>query len=714
MELQAVTAQLYVVDGEVQGGSPQGTAVPGILTQAAPGKAVRSRDGDFLFVHLTLTGQVEETAELTQELLNTISQYYYQSSGSITSALRRALIAANDQLLRMNLSSSGPAREGAITCAVLRHGELVILQTGESLALLGHNFGIERLPARIPDQITPFGRSAGLDIRYSHHHLQAGDMLLLVDPRLAHLPTQTFEPVLVDTEVEIGLDELIDIVGQDTARLLLVEFTDDAPADLPEISQPGARIARRKTPAPAVTTPPVRPPRRERPLPIETQELHIEATARKASAGAVLGLSRFTGWLARLMGRLAPPSPANEAPVNYAWATVLAIAIPIVVALVGMSVYVQRGQVQRMAEIKQEMGQNLVLAETAESEALRRDFYQAMVKLAEEADSLRPGDGEINRMRQQAFTALDRLDGVQRLVARPYYTYSESVNLARVALQEGFNGGIYTLDAANGSVYRHHTNENYLSLLETTPTQILFRQQAVSNHVVGTVIDLLWRPAGSNVSRDGLAMLDMRGALLTYFPNFTDTRAAPLGLSSEWQAPVSMAIYNERLYVLDAGAGKIWKYYPQGEGFYVNDEDRIIAFRGDADLGLAVDIDIYSEDASLVVLYSDGRIRYYDTRSSLIQWDENNLLLNGLKHPMVRPTVAKMVGRGLNTSIYVADPGSGRIIKLARSGTILAQYRTTDENGQDLFARITDFAVAETPLRIFVTAGNKLYLVTLE
>lgn len=694
MDLQAVTAQLYVLDGQVQAGSGSvgSTAVPGLLAQSPPGKAARGREHDFLFVHLSLSGRIDETAVLAQDLLDAISQHYYQSSGSVTAALRRALLGANELLLRLNLSSGGPTREGAITCAVLRQEELFILQTGESVALLGHNFGIERLPAHPPERVTPFGRTAGLDIRYSHHRLQPGDMLLLLDPRLAPLPTHTFNPVLVDTEVEIGLEQLRDIVGNDTARLLLVEFTDEAPADLPELTPhlPG-RKGKRET----AVAPPIPQPIREH------QAAGIETSARRATAGAAMGLSRFTGWLAALIGRLSPPQPTTTEPVNYAWSALIAIVIPVIVALIGMSVYIQRGQAQRMAEIRQGMAQALVQAQDATDTAVQRAQYQTMLTLAAEADTLRPGDSEVRRLRQQAFAALDKLDGVQRLTARILYTYNDNVNLAHITLQDGLSGGLYTLDGTDGAVYRHETDENYLNL--QAPTRIASR-----------VLDMFWRPRGVSATRDGIAMLNDSGTLLTYYPNLGDTRSVPLGLASEWQTPIAIATYNERLYVLDVGAGKIWKYFPDGDGFLAKDDDRAIAFRQEPELALAVDLDIYSEDASLLVLYGNGRIRYYDTRSSLIQWDETNLMQNGLVTPLVSPVAAKMVGRGLNTSIYVADPGSGRIIKIARSGTVLAQYRATDVNGQELFAHIRDFAVAETPLRIFVVSGNQIYVATLE
>lgn len=736
MELQAVTGQLYVINGEVQGGStdPHRTAVPGILAQAAPAKATRGRERDFLFIHLTLTGKSQETAALIQDLLDAISRHYYQANGSITAALRQALAQANDLLLRLNLSGSGPVREGAITCAVLRNGELFLLQVGESLALLGHNFGIERLPSHLPERITPLGRTAGLDIRYYHHRLQTGDMLLLTDPRLAHLPTSAFEAALVDTEAELALQELITLVGNDSARLLLLEFTDNAPADLPEVTVPvsqgtsayiiapepapvrdGQDASRFVAPTPiaAAPTQPALPVREHPARPAVSVD--VEQTARKATAEAAMGLSRFTGWLADVIGRLRSPSPAAGEPVNWTWPALMAVVIPLIVALIVSSVYLQRGRVQRLAQIKQEMGQSLVLADSATEAAVSRVYYQAMIDLADEADTLRPGDDEIKRLRQQAYTAMDRLDGVLRLTAHPLFTYAEGTQLTAVALQEGFNGGIYTLDSVNSAVYRHDTDETYLNLIIPDPAQITFHQQAIgAAFSVDSIVDILWRPRGSTVSRDGIAMLDAGGALLVFYPNFADTRAIPLGLSSEWQLPVAMATFDERLYVLDVGARQIWKYYPDGEGFLVNDEDRTIVFNENPSLESAIDIDLYSEDASLLVVYGDGRVRYYDTRSSRIQWDETTLLQNGLNIPFVSPVSGKLVGRGLNTSVFIADPGTSRIVEIGRSGLVVAQYRANDENGQDLFAHITDFAVAQTPLRIFVTVDNVLYVATLE
>lgn len=730
MDLQAITGQLYIVNGNIQQAAGETTStafVPGLLAQSAPPRANRSRKNDFLFVHLTLTGSAEETAVLAQEIITDTSQKFYQTGGSITSALRQAVSDANQKLLHLNLSSTERSREGAISCAVLHNDELYLVQAGEAFALLGHNFGVERLPPNPPQKITPLGRSAGLSLNYEHHRLQTGDMLLLADPRITNLSTEMLEPALVDKEMEEGLAALQTIVGKNTARLLLIEFTNDAEERFPDVIVPAATatVATAKTihndfpdPVREGETPPVptanRRPQPERPASDKSTNLaaDVEYNTRKATAGAAFGLANFTDWLTDMLARLRPPHHEDEEPTNWAVPALLALAIPILVAIIVTSVYLRQGNAQRFADIKTEMGQTIGLAESASSEEMRT-YYESVLVLAAEAETLRPNDSEVARLRYEAMTALDDLDGVTRLQGEVLYEYAPETNLTAVTLQEGFDGGLYTLDNAS-NVYYHLTDESYTEL-NGEPEQIVFSDKALGSHVVGNVIDMMWRPEGTAVTRDGLAMLDTSGALLTYYPNQKDTRAAPLGLSSVWQIPQAMATFGERLYILDAGAREIWKYFPEGDGFIIKDDEQILALDASADLESAIDLDIYSEDGSLLILYSDGRIRYYDTRSGRVQWDEQDLLANGgLTLPLENPTAAKLIGKGLNASIFVADPGTGRIIQIARGGRIIAQYRADDAVSQDLFRNIQDFAVAEAPLRIFVTDGNQLYVATQE
>lgn len=715
MELQAVTALLQVVNGDVQ----QQATVPGLLASPAPSSANRSRQRDFLFVHLTLTGQGEETATLIQDLIDSVSGLFYETSGSVTAALRKAIVETNKRLLSLNLSGVSQVREGALLCAVLRQQELYMAQVGESFALLGHNFGIERLPPNEPKEPTPFGRTAGLDIRYYHHWLQPGDMLLLADPRLAHLQTQDFDPVLIDSDVEDAIPQLVEMIGSGSSRLVLIEFAEEAPAYVPDIMRPMAIAsgARRLTPpsgepqrepvALSETTdgPPVRPTSPG--LQVEA----IETSARRATSGAARGLAGLTGWLADLMTAIKSPAPEEEERTGWAVPGFIAVAIPIIVAIVVTGVYLQRGRVVRFGELKQQMSQNLNMAQqSTDSPEMAVDYYQQVIRLAIESDTIRPGDGDVNRMRQDAQLAIDELNGVARLEASQLYQYASDVDLQSITLGDELNGDVFVRDAAANRVYRHQTDSSYEVDSGLEPELVLFDEQVVGSHVVEQIDDMMWRAKGASVTRDGLAMLDRAGALVSFYPNFADTRAVPLGLASDWVFPEAIADFNERLYILDPGAEKIWRYFAEGDGFTMNEEQRFIEFVDDPDLGNAVDFAIYSEDGSVVILYADGRIRRYVNGRLL--WGEGELSANGLEQPFVGPVAAFIAGRGLNSSIFIADPGSDRIVQLSLGGTFLAQYKASDSAGRELFSSLQDFAALENPLRIFVATKDGLYLAT--
>jgi hypothetical protein len=728
VELLGITAQLFFLDGIPQDVEP----IPGLLAQTAPPKSARSREHDYLFAHLSLSGPPDEAAALADEFISHLSHSYYHSTGSVTAALRRAVLDMNERLLYHNVQNRR-AVEGALTAAVLHGDELFTLQAGEALAYLGHNFGVERLPAHSASPPTPLGRSAGLDIRFAYHNLQIGDMLLLADPRLASLNGTVLEPVLVDTEIESGVEALAGVVGHDTARLLLVEFADEIPASLPVklMPQTGKRAARPSpppppvpaavavSPAPAAAAQPMAGPKRDPGLPpLRTSgspvitAAAVETAARQAAANSARGVSNATGWLSGMLGRLAPAGADNEeeSSINWALPTFVALLIPLVVTAIVFSVYLQRGNVEELGQIKQDMVEQMVAAESLVGDPTgSRAAYEAVLSLAAMADELRPGDGEVTRMRFEARERLDRLDGVTRLIAAPLGTFGEETNLADITLRVSTDGGYFVHDQTGNEILFQATDENYDTPAASGGEVVAFSGQSVGTQIMGPFVDMIWRTDASADTRAGLTMLDRTGVLFTYYPNLGDIRAVPLGFSSTWLNPVALATYGGRMYILDSGAGQIWKYYPQGEGFEQDATDTAIFFGPEAGLQQAVDFDLYSEDGSMVVVYSDGRIRYYDTRSGRIQWDENTLLQNGLTTPLVAPVAVELVGRGLNASIFILDPGSSRLIQVSRGGTVLAQYRALDSQGNELLSQASDFAVAETPFRLLVSSGNEVF-----
>jgi len=738
VDLLAITAPLHIVNGTAQ----ESRAVPGLIALPAPAKAARGRERDFLFAHLTLGGPNEDTLELATNLAAELARSFFATTGTVTSALRRAVLATNEQLLHHNLSIRRP-HEGALTCAVLHGDELFTLQAGEGLAFLGHNFGVERLPVQPPRQPMPLGRSVGLDIRFAYHRLLTGDMMLLADPRLAYLNGAALAPALVGAEIESGLEALIDLLHNDTARLLLVEFADEVPATLPVTFQHSRQrpsgthalpAATRKgtPPAPPATAgdtatavsattpaPPAAPRRAGLPVPQREGQpappaaaddvAPLEVGVRRAASTSARGLSRALGWLAALVGRLGGRPAEGEPAISWALPAMIAVVVPVFVAAIVTSVYLQQGNNEQVAVIKEQMVQEILAAEgAADGSAEARDHYGTVLQLAAAAEELHPGDVEVAGMRADAREALDRIDGVTRMAAEVFYAYDEGVNLTGIALGAE-EGGVAVLDSAGNRVLLHPTDTAFREQTAEEPTTVAFDGQAVGTEIVGPILDLLWLPGSAAETRDSITLLDRTGTLFSYYPNLGDIRAVRLGNSSAWLDPAAMATYLDRLYVLDRGAGQIWKYFAD-QNYTQAADDPAIFFSAQMGLDTAVDFDLYSEDGSLVVIYADGRVRYYDTRSGRIQWDENTLRQNGLTSPLVAPAAVKLVGRGLNASIFILDPGSSRLVQLSRGGTLLTQYRLLDDDGNDVLSGASDFAVTDAPLRLFVVAGNHIYV----
>ncbi|MGB3714277.1 MAG: hypothetical protein WA996_07600, partial [Candidatus Promineifilaceae bacterium] len=715
MELQAVTGQLHIVNGAIQ----QNPSVPGLLAQTAPSRPVRGRESDFLFVHVTLSGPVIEKDPLLDDIVDSIGSRFYRTSGSVTAALRQAIIETNGRLLDYNLNGADRLREGAITCAVQRRDELYVAQVGEAIALVGHNFGIERLPVSSVDQPTPFGRSAGVDIRYYHNWLQSGDMLLLADPRLSHLPVDRLRPVLVNGDVEQGTAELASIIGPDSSRIMLIEFTEDAPSYLPDaLPDSPVNVSGRRLPPPM--SEPQREGRQPTPIPYRARaKSHIsqvdvevvETSARIATSEAAKGLSRITAWLADVLTRLRPPRKESQEYGGWAMPMFLAVGIPLAVALVVAGVYFQRGSVVEISDLRSTMRDNLYLArQSSDDPEVMLDYYNEVLRLATDAEELRPGDSEVARIRGEALAELDRMDGVARLNAIPLQVYPKGTKLSAIDLGDPLNGELFVLDKGNNLVYLHRTSENYQGIEESTPEVILSSEQTVGNQIVGEIVDIMWRPRGNDVSRDGLAMLDKAGVLFSYHPNLADTRAVPLGFAIDWLSPSSITSYFERLYILDNGAGEIWRYLPDGDGFILQEDEKSIQFDEDIDIEHVVDLAIHSEDGSVLLLYDDGRIRRYANRRML--WDEKSLFESGMSTQLVEPVTVKFVGRGLSSSIYVLDPGSDRLVQISLGGTFLAQFKVEDADGAELLGRASDFVVASDPNRVFIVAENTLYQAT--
>ena len=705
MELEAIYGHLYVAGGKRQSGDP-----PGVAVRSGPDRSARGRSRDTLFVHLTLSSREPAPANLYREVVETLSDAFFGGVGSVTAALRQAIRAGNEHLMRYNTRVEGVSKQqGGITCAVLREEEIFIAQAGPTLALIAHQGQLERLPPRPSGQITPLGVGYGVDTRFYHSWVHPGDVVLLSSPEFGVHDDGEISRAIIYEGVTAGIGNLAQLAARDqAARLLLVEFSATVPAVTQQPATRGVDVATppaaARPKAPAASSVPDKPP-------VRAIEVDVKGEARKAASGMATGLARLTGGLGKMIERLFGGAPVTGQAVKKdqgpppATLALLAIMIPVLVALIAVTVYLQRGRAAQFQDLLLQMERESQLALVMENEQQARSHWERILLLSEDALGLRPSHETVLKFREQAQGKLDLLDEVTRLIVRSLHKYPAVGDLSAITVQ---SAGVYVLDSGLDQVYKHLLQKETEAAQGIKPENIVFKTQAVGQAVVGELVDLVWFPSSGAIREDSVAMLDAAGWLVRYNPFEGRTTLTPLELPSRWSEPVAIAVYGDSLYVLDTGARQIWRFSAEDNRFPTPPTTYRITSSVDVDLGEMIDMTI-DRDGNLYLLAKDGSLfKFYGG-------ERKPFALTGLPEPLTAPTAIYCSLAGLNPFFYIADPASGRIVRTTQQGLFLAQYRATGSETADPFANLGSIYVQEVPmLAIYATSGESLIVATLE
>lgn len=180
------------------------SVLPGLLAMTPPRKPARGREGDRLVVYLVLAGKASfSTAEYLQ-LTSQAANKFYQTSGSLTSAMRSAADTLNRLLLERNLSSSerGNYAVGWLVLAALRGAQCTVLQSGPT-----HVYYIGREERRPLHDLALSGKGLGIGQAISFHlsqvELRAGDRLVL-----SGRPPEAWNQALAEDIGRVSLETL--------------------------------------------------------------------------------------------------------------------------------------------------------------------------------------------------------------------------------------------------------------------------------------------------------------------------------------------------------------------------------------------------------------------------------------------------------------------------------------------------------------------------
>jgi hypothetical protein len=750
MGIQTAVGQVTLVGGSLVDGSS------GILVEERASRVARARNRDRLYVLAEVSGPSASRDAAARRMAQTVRETYYGHPGSVTAGLQRAVAQANADLLEENRNSlPNERRTGAVTCAVLRDQDLFLAQAGPTAAFLCRGGQVTRFPDVSPwlDGIPPeemdgaaLGERRDLSPGLFHAEVAEGDSLLLTGETLARRVAAGDWPALLGRpSIEEVLAGLVDAGRGEDLSALVIRMAG------PGRAEPAARVPL-PAPQPARASEPQAAPELEQQAPPGTEPQPVagepgfrqrleawDAGAQLKGAGraaaSALGTVGAGGLV--LLKRMVPDKkpeppqqvrrPAQATPRGTRQAKrppdrepkakhpgdmvqkillIIAIVIPLIVAVVVALTLVQRGQAARSeldALWEQAEGYWRQSQATNDPVVVRAHLTNAQQALDQILDR-RPDDAQALELEGRIMARLDSINGVQRVsYVGELNSYPADADLRRVVVQ---GSHIFVLDRGQDRVYHHQLDTELDKALTSDSRQVVLvsKGKQVSNVLVGDLVDMTWMPTGPNRQRASLVILESGGNLLDFDPATGELLVLQVASTDAWRFPQLVGSHSGRFYVLDSTANEIWRYGATPQGYSAAPEKWL---QSEMDLAGVVDMAISD---SIYLLYADGTVR----KLTIGQPDDFDIA--GWDTPLRGATALFARPPEETQWLYIADAGNGRIVQCDEAGQLKQQFRAAETlrgTEGDPLAAAQSLFVDEIGGRAFVLSGQKLYLLIL-
>lgn len=409
-------------------------------------------------------------------------------------------------------------------------------------------------------------------------------------------------------------------------------------------------------------------------------------------------LRTISAALLRLLKSLLPDADVLRLPPSAM--VFIAIAIPVILAVVGGMVFLKRGRTQQSAVYYQQAVEAAEYAGTLSNPLEQRLAWQNALGKLDLADEYII-TSQSKALRAQVTSSLDSLNAVTRL------DYQQAIvggleNGASITRLIATTIDLYLLNATDGSVlHAILTSRGY----ELDPN---FQCGPTNGPIqVGPLVDIAELPSGS-YENAGLLGMDANGNLLYCVVGgkpYSATLAPPnTGLGE----PIAISLDRGDLYVLDPQVNAVWIY----RNMEVTQQPRL--FFGDMvpPMQDVIDISVYNDD--LFLLHADGhatKCTYSGMLESPTRCDDpypySDNRPGRLQGPVIEDTAFNQIyfSSFPERSIYTLDPNSQAIYYFSLLLTLQWQYQplTPLVKGD-----ATAFAI--NPNRTaFLAIGNNVY-----
>jgi hypothetical protein len=730
-------------------GQEQSTVL-GLFVAPPPKKAARFRKPDRLMLHLYLDGNAPLPPDQIDQILVNLAKTYFDTAGTVTTALRATAESLNQYLLDRNIRNSSTGRQavGYFTQIVLRDNRISIAQSGLSHAFLltpasidhihdlnlaGNGLGLSRTthirftqkemqindslvvsiqapPSWTRDALQSFqGQGpesqrrkllsrAGADLDSFLVHAQSGSgELRLLRPVKRPQPIPSPVPAAIQEEEPKQEPEGIEVLPSTAVSVLSAQ---EAVLESPQAAEMDESISVETT-APQVAgeadaslqasagspASGIEPPEEEPSRP------ELSQTLTKSFAKIYLSLGAFFKSILPDSGIFALP------PSTMAFT---AIAVPITIVAVAAFVYFQRGreaQYDLHISAAQESAQ---FAESKTDPLEQRLAWQTTLLHLDNAEIFMSTD-ESKALRSQAQGIVDRLDMIERIEFRPIIsdTLDETTRIIRLIARDN---NLYMLNGEDGVVGRAIlTDEGFIldSTFQCGPGPY-------GGIIVGSLVDIAPLPSGSD-SRAVIMGIDANGNLLQCIPGEIPEAFPIEPPDINWGKPAKIAVNGNDLYILDPQTNAVWIY----RGMDVTQAPRLFFDQQIPALGDAIDMAVNQND--LYILHEDGHLTtcvYGALVTSPTRCKDPDIFTDPRPGRQSGPYIEDAYFSQIHfspppePSIYMLDPETQAIYRFSVQLTFDRQFRSDDQLG-DLPA--SSFYVNRSDHAIYMAIGNQVY-----
>ena len=597
--------------------------LPGFMTMQPPRRTARGRENDLLIALITLKGPASISPESLRSWMEKKCEEYFQTAGTVTLAMRTLVEKFNNDLLQRNLkrAKDGAPMTALLNLAVVKRDQLYLASVGNTRAF--YIAADDCSEYRDDEHPRDLGTNEAPTIKFGQKPIVENDLLLFAPVAPATWTSDAFaggNALTIDglsrrlfnqsgADLRAVVMKFLPGKGALSTRPLKREFSTTAIPDSAYFTAASPQSAENAQAQSAAETPrPLIDPPQPLDRPVEDARTHIPAPARserpgraaanpeilspqtkvaigKKTRAAVDGWENLKQKAGGILSRIIPGLTEGPSRLNKSALIVIAVLVPLVIALIAGSVYSKKGKGREFDAALVQAQQYAAQADTLLNDPPTRlaSLQQAMYWI-ERAQEYGTSDTFV-ALKASVQSALDQLQGGQRLEMAPLFAKTLSSD-TRITQMVATNTEVYLLDETGGTVLRYYrSGDEYLQ--DATFDCGYNPRNPLSP--IGKLVDII--PVAPGNSFEATIMgIDAAGVFEYCIPNETGITGSLIPPDAGWVSLKAFSVYQGYLYILDSGGNAVYRY--AGDGIQYEEKPTLFFDKIVPNLADAFDIEV--------------------------------------------------------------------------------------------------------------------------